>query len=118
MCYRLYTEASFSALREAIVPEILRCNLATAVLQLKVGTVFILFAVFTRSGLRAVTLDRDVVSARPKRILDPRTHAALCWPIDCFPMQAVGVHDILGFDFMDRPPRAALGRALEQVLCD
>jgi HrpA-like RNA helicase len=63
VCYRLYTEQAFTALRESIVPEILRCNLATVVLQLK----------------------------------------------------AVGVSDILAFDFMDRPPQPALVRALEQL---
>lgn len=33
-CYRLYTEASFEGLRDTTVPEILRCNLSTVVLQL------------------------------------------------------------------------------------
>ncbi|CAI5532619.1 unnamed protein product, partial [Closterium sp. Naga37s-1] len=33
-CYRLYTEATFEALPEAPVPEMLRCNLASVVLQL------------------------------------------------------------------------------------
>lgn len=34
-CYRLYTEASFSSLEEATVPEIQRSNLAPTILQLK-----------------------------------------------------------------------------------
>ena len=34
-CYRLYTEAAFSSLEEATVPEIQRSNLAPTVLQLK-----------------------------------------------------------------------------------
>ncbi|KAJ1977858.1 ATP-dependent RNA helicase [Dimargaris verticillata] len=62
-CYRLYTEPSFDKLEEDSVPEILRCNLAAAVLQLK----------------------------------------------------AAGVNDVLGFDYMDRPPKLALLRALEQL---
>jgi HrpA-like RNA helicase len=62
-CYRLYTEDAFEDLREAIVPEILRTNLANVVLQLK----------------------------------------------------SLGVNDILGFDFMDKPPRDALVSALEQL---
>ncbi|KAJ1922757.1 ATP-dependent RNA helicase [Tieghemiomyces parasiticus] len=62
-CYRLYTEDSFMALEEDSVPEILRCNLAAAVLQLK----------------------------------------------------AAGVRDVLRFDYMDRPPKLALLRALEQL---
>ncbi|CAI5493465.1 unnamed protein product [Closterium sp. Naga37s-1] len=33
-CYRLYTEGTFEALPEAPVPEMLRCNLASVVLQL------------------------------------------------------------------------------------
>jgi ATP-dependent RNA helicase DHX8/PRP22 len=63
ICYRLYTEDSFSALRESIVPEILRCSLSSVVLQLK----------------------------------------------------SMNVNDILGFDFMDKPPQSALVRALEQL---
>ena len=35
VCYRLYPEAQFSQLRDSIVPEILRCSLSNAVLQLK-----------------------------------------------------------------------------------
>lgn len=34
-CFRLYTEASFTALAETVVPEILRSNLANVALQLK-----------------------------------------------------------------------------------
>ena len=34
-CFRLYTEASYHALRPSAPPEILRCNLVYAVLQLK-----------------------------------------------------------------------------------
>jgi HrpA-like RNA helicase len=35
-CYRLYTESTFRTLDAATVPEILRCSLATVILQLKV----------------------------------------------------------------------------------
>jgi HrpA-like RNA helicase len=35
-CYRLYDEATFLSLENATVPEILRCSLATVILQLKV----------------------------------------------------------------------------------
>ncbi|CAO3685393.1 unnamed protein product [Umbelopsis vinacea] len=62
-CYRLYTEGSFSELEENTVPEIKRCNLAAAVLNLK----------------------------------------------------AAGVDDVLNFDYMDRPSRTSLSRALEQL---
>ncbi|CAO3663683.1 unnamed protein product [Umbelopsis ramanniana] len=62
-CYRLYTEPSFAGLEENTVPEIKRCNLAAAVLNLK----------------------------------------------------AAGVDDVLGFDYMDRPSRTSLSRALEQL---
>ncbi|KAH8552048.1 P-loop containing nucleoside triphosphate hydrolase protein [Umbelopsis sp. PMI_123] len=62
-CYRLYTETSFADLEENTVPEIKRCNLAAAVLNLK----------------------------------------------------AAGVEDVLGFDYMDRPSRTSLSRALEQL---
>jgi ATP-dependent RNA helicase DHX33 len=34
-CFRLYTEASYRTLRPSAPPEILRCNLVHAVLQLK-----------------------------------------------------------------------------------
>eukprot|EP00047_Mylnosiga_fluctuans_P021814 m.109410 g.109410 ORF g.109410 m.109410 type:complete len:676 (+) comp9039_c1_seq2:13-2040(+) len=34
MCYRLYTEDSFTALKDSTEPEIVRCNMATAALQL------------------------------------------------------------------------------------
>jgi ATP-dependent RNA helicase DHX8/PRP22 len=36
-CFRLFREDDFLALRAAAVPEIMRCNLATVALQLKVG---------------------------------------------------------------------------------
>ncbi|KAJ2959025.1 hypothetical protein NQZ79_g5437 [Umbelopsis isabellina] len=62
-CYRLYTEPSFAELEENTVPEIKRCNLSAAVLQLK----------------------------------------------------ATGIDDVLGFDYMDRPSRTSLSRALEQL---
>ncbi|KAI9282963.1 P-loop containing nucleoside triphosphate hydrolase protein [Umbelopsis sp. AD052] len=62
-CYRLYTEPSFGSLEENTIPEIKRCNLAAAVLNLK----------------------------------------------------AAGVHDVLHFDYMDRPSRTSLSRALEQL---
>ncbi|RKP34858.1 putative ATP-dependent RNA helicase DHX33-like protein [Dimargaris cristalligena] len=62
-CYRLYTEDGFAQLEEDSEPEILRCNLAAAILQLK----------------------------------------------------AAGVNDVLDFDYMDRPPKLALLRALEQL---
>ena len=63
-CYRLYTEATFQALPDVTVPEILRTNLATTVLQLK----------------------------------------------------AIGIPDILTFDFMEPPPRASLLKAMELLL--
>ncbi|KAJ1651878.1 Salivary acidic proline-rich phosphoprotein 1/2 [Dispira simplex] len=62
-CYRLYTEDTFDDLEEDSIPEILRCNLAAATLQLK----------------------------------------------------ASGIDDVLGFDYMDRPPKVAMLRALEQL---
>ncbi|KAI8584118.1 hypothetical protein K450DRAFT_218231 [Umbelopsis ramanniana AG] len=62
-CYRLYTEPSFGSLEENTIPEIKRCNLAAAVLNLK----------------------------------------------------AAGVNDVLHFDYMDRPSRTSLSRALEQL---
>eukprot|EP00742_Colponemidia_sp_Colp-10_P003806 GILJ01004055.1.p1 GENE.GILJ01004055.1~~GILJ01004055.1.p1 ORF type:complete len:698 (+),score=71.08 GILJ01004055.1:38-2131(+) len=62
-CYRLYTEESFEQLRPTTIPEILRCNLATVVLQLK----------------------------------------------------AIGVDDLLRFEFMDKPATNAIVRALEQL---
>eukprot|EP01094_Clydonella_sp_ATCC50884_P016521 TRINITY_DN2742_c0_g1_i2.p1 TRINITY_DN2742_c0_g1~~TRINITY_DN2742_c0_g1_i2.p1 ORF type:complete len:380 (-),score=59.73 TRINITY_DN2742_c0_g1_i2:60-1199(-) len=34
-CFRLYTEESFEGLRDATVPEIRRCNLASVILQMK-----------------------------------------------------------------------------------
>ncbi len=61
--YRLYTEDSFSNLPDHAVPDILRSNLSSVVLQLK----------------------------------------------------ALGIHDVLGFDFMDRPPQLALEKALIQL---
>ncbi|XP_062505278.1 ATP-dependent RNA helicase DHX33-like [Corticium candelabrum] len=64
VCYRLFTEESFECLAEQTVPEIQRCNLSTAVLELL----------------------------------------------------AVGVSDVLGFDFMDKPSKQALQSALE-LLC-
>ncbi|KAH8062485.1 helicase [Aureococcus anophagefferens] len=62
-CYRLYPEASWAALADGVAPEILRCDLASVVLQLK-----------------ALGVDR------------PET-----------------------FDYVSRPPRAALLRALETL---
>lgn len=55
-CYRLYTEATFLSLKESVVPEILRCDMCSVVLQLK----------------------------------------------------ALGIHDVLNFEFMSRPPRKTL----------
>ncbi|RKP15122.1 P-loop containing nucleoside triphosphate hydrolase protein, partial [Piptocephalis cylindrospora] len=63
VCVRLYTRETYAALPLDAKPEILRCNLAPVVLQLK----------------------------------------------------AVGVDDILGFDFLDPPEHASLCRALEQL---
>ncbi|GAB5367991.1 hypothetical protein AAMO2058_001279300 [Amorphochlora amoebiformis] len=64
ICYRLFTENTFEALREVIVPEILRTSLASVVLQLK----------------------------------------------------ALKVNDVANFDFMSKPPRMAIVRALEQLV--
>jgi ATP-dependent RNA helicase DHX33 len=64
VCYRLFTEESFELLNEQTIPEIQRCNLSTAVLELL----------------------------------------------------ALGISDILDFDFMDKPSRTALQSALE-LLC-
>lgn len=61
--YRLYTEQSYQALKPHLLPEILRSNLASVVLQLK----------------------------------------------------ALRVKNVLSFDFMTRPSRAALTRALEEL---
>ncbi|CEP08311.1 hypothetical protein [Parasitella parasitica] len=63
VCYRLYTEGAFRELEDDTVPEIRRCNLASAVLSLK----------------------------------------------------ATGINNILEFDYMDRPSRASLVRALEEL---
>lgn len=35
MCFRLYTESAYNRLQEANIPEIQRCNLGSAILQLK-----------------------------------------------------------------------------------
>eukprot|EP00200_Dunaliella_tertiolecta_P009980 CAMPEP_0202383708 /NCGR_PEP_ID=MMETSP1127-20130417/50795_1 /ASSEMBLY_ACC=CAM_ASM_000462 /TAXON_ID=3047 /ORGANISM="Dunaliella tertiolecta, Strain CCMP1320" /LENGTH=702 /DNA_ID=CAMNT_0048983277 /DNA_START=50 /DNA_END=2155 /DNA_ORIENTATION=- len=59
--YRLYTEQAFDSLELATVPEILRSNLASVVLQLK----------------------------------------------------ALGINDVLGFDFLDKPPIPSIVRSLE-----
>ncbi|XP_078445480.1 RNA helicase family protein [Wolffia australiana] len=63
-CFRLYPESEFWKLRDSIVPEIKRCNVANVVLQLR----------------------------------------------------ALGIKDILGFDFIDKPPRMAVVKSLEQLL--
>jgi HrpA-like RNA helicase len=62
-CYRLYTEEDFGTLSTSVEPEIKRCNLTAAVLQLK----------------------------------------------------AVGVQDVLAFDFIDAPNPAALECALKDL---
>ena len=62
-CYRLYPEASWAALADDVTPEILRCDLASVVLQLK----------------------------------------------------ALGVDRPEAFDYVSKPPRAALLRALETL---
>ncbi|KAF5842772.1 Oligonucleotide/oligosaccharide-binding protein [Dunaliella salina] len=59
--YRLYTEQAYDSLEPATVPEILRSNLASVVLQLK----------------------------------------------------ALGINDVLGFDFLDKPPIPSIVRSLE-----
>eukprot|EP00941_MAST-03F_sp_MAST-3F-sp1_P005099 g5099.t1 len=63
-CFRLFEENAFLALRESAVPEILRCNLSTVVLQLK----------------------------------------------------AIGVENILEFDFIEKPSAVALQGALQELL--
>ncbi|KAI8968927.1 P-loop containing nucleoside triphosphate hydrolase protein [Mycotypha africana] len=63
VCYRLYTENTFRELEDDTVPEIRRCNLASAVLALK----------------------------------------------------ASGISNVLEFDYMDRPSRSSLIRALEEL---
>ncbi|KAL0094270.1 P-loop containing nucleoside triphosphate hydrolase protein [Phycomyces blakesleeanus] len=63
VCYRLYTESAFRELEDDTVPEIRRCNLASAVLMLK----------------------------------------------------ASGIDNVLDFDYMDRPSRQSLIRALEEL---
>jgi len=63
VAYRLYTESSFSSLKPNLLPEILRSNLASVVLQLK----------------------------------------------------SLRVGNVLSFDFMTRPSRANLTRALEEL---
>jgi len=63
VAYRLYTESSFSSLKPNLLPEILRSNLASVVLQLK----------------------------------------------------SLRVANVLSFDFMTRPSRANLTRALEEL---
>lgn len=62
-CFRLYTEEQFMALEETTVPEILRCDIASAILTLK----------------------------------------------------ARGQEDVLGFDYLDPPPRESLVKGLEQL---
>ncbi|KAI8021320.1 Pre-mRNA-splicing factor ATP-dependent RNA helicase DEAH10 [Camellia lanceoleosa] len=60
-CFRLYPEIEFEKLRDSTIPEILRCNLSSVILQLK----------------------------------------------------ALGVDDIIGFDFMEKPSRDAVIKSLE-----
>lgn len=64
VCYRLYTENSFFSLEDSTAPEILRCGLATIILQLK----------------------------------------------------ALGVTDVMDFDFIDPPSTGAILKALEMLL--
>lgn len=64
-CYRLFREEDFDrALTEQSVPEILRCNLSSVVLQMK----------------------------------------------------AMGIEDVMGFEFMDRPSDALLLRSMEELV--
>jgi len=61
VCFRLYTEEDFHRLNENTIPEIMRCNLASVVLQLK----------------------------------------------------ALGISNVMEFDFLEKPPVESLKRALE-----
>ncbi|KAL9271709.1 Pre-mRNA-splicing factor ATP-dependent RNA helicase DEAH10-like protein [Drosera capensis] len=63
-CFRLYPEYEFEKLCDSTVPEIKRCNLCHAILQLK----------------------------------------------------ALGVEDIIGFDFMEKPSRMAIIKSVEQLI--
>lgn len=63
-CYRLYTEKDYMALPKVTTPEILRCDLSSALLTMK----------------------------------------------------ARGIDDVLGFPFLDPPPREAMEKALLQLL--
>ncbi|KAK6182959.1 hypothetical protein SNE40_010524 [Patella caerulea] len=62
-CYRLYTESEYESLQTSTVPEILRCNLASVMLQLL----------------------------------------------------ALGISDIINFDFMDKPDTESIVSALDQL---
>ncbi|GAB2213965.1 hypothetical protein Droror1_Dr00018294 [Drosera rotundifolia] len=63
-CFRLYPECEFENLSDSTVPEIKRCNLCHAILQLK----------------------------------------------------SLGVDDIIGFDFMEKPSKKAITKSVEQLI--
>ena len=120
--FRLYTEASFQQLPPTTLPEIQRTNLASVVLQAR-GAGWPCFRpplLNTWSSrcprplhLRALSAAASAALAPPdRRAPQPHLPAPAC-PLQ---LKALGVADVVGFDFMDPPPRAALLRSLELLL--
>lgn len=105
---RLYTEETFEQLQGSTSPEILRTNLGGVVLQLKAR------APATSLALR---LSPRRLAASPTAFA-PRVCSQTAAPgasalSALSARQALGVDDVLGFPFIDPPPRGALVRSLE-----
>ncbi|KAJ1495962.1 P-loop containing nucleoside triphosphate hydrolase protein, partial [Baffinella frigidus] len=83
--YRLCQEVTFDTLREATVPEMQRTDLASVVLQLKRTDLASVVLQLKRTDLASVVLQ----------------------------LKALGIDDILHFDFPSPPPALTLARALE-----
>ena len=107
--FRLYTEDAFQHLPAATLPEIQRTNLSSTVLQARCGV----------CGGGGGPRRPPVCTGRRRT----RSNAPACLVVLAPPhppprpqLKAMGISDVLGFEFMDAPPRAAMLRSLELLL--